>query len=168
MISTRGLGERGREQRASGESWESSEDSSPETPSSHPSMDVSKAGSNNSNSKVSSQDPLSPHASWSKTSEGTKYPVKSKHTFPQTSPHQEPMGQFHNVITTGSKDNMTSQDRFPPFPAKSPRLRIPLYKEQSQAFLSQIHLGDSFVADIRLHPGPPLKGSYGIPWRIGL
>ncbi|XP_036040099.1 sperm motility kinase X-like [Onychomys torridus] len=110
------------------------------------SLDVSEAGLNMSKNKVSSQDVLSHHTS--------KEEVQCKDinipgenicsSLPQISPQEDLRGQPHSVSTAGSKNNMTSQDRSPPFSSKEAQDEGPIVQEKdlspSSPETSQGHL----------------------------
>ncbi|XP_052578506.1 sperm motility kinase X-like [Peromyscus californicus insignis] len=92
-----------------------------ETYSNKLSLNVSEAGPNKSKSKASSQDVLSHHTPMEEVQcKDVKKPGEIiGSSLPQTSPQEDLRGQPHSVATaTASKNNMTSQDRSPPFSSK--------------------------------------------------
>jgi hypothetical protein len=170
MISTWGAH---REQWASDESCSRvpSEESSLTISSRQSSMDVSKAGSTYSKSKVSSQGFLSHHASaegdeW----QGTNLPSEKNNSFLTQTSAQDTAHRtyswdsfiawlylYQRKIWHHKIDHLHS-------PARKPRARVHLCKKECQVCLPQIIPGDIFLADVRLHPRPPLKSGSGDEW----
>lgn len=104
----------------------------PGTRCSQSSLDVSKADTNNPEIKVSSRDVLSHHTFTEKVQcENTNMASeKTSPSLPQISPQEELRGQPHSMTAAGSKNNMTLQDRPPPFSSKEAQGEGPTKQEK--------------------------------------
>ncbi|XP_027290723.1 sperm motility kinase X-like [Cricetulus griseus] len=89
---------------------------------SYSSLDVSKAGSNNSKYKnnTTSCDVLSHHTSVKEVpfKDTNKSNTNISSSLPQPSTQEDLRGRPHSVTTAGSKNNLTSQDGLPPVSSK--------------------------------------------------
>lgn len=111
----------------------SSESALPGTHCNQSSLDVSKAGTKTPKIKVSSQDVLS-HRAFTEQVQCEKSNTpgeKMSPSLPQISPQEELREQPHSMTAAGPKNNMTSQDRPPPFSSKEAQGEGPTEQEKN-------------------------------------
>ncbi|XP_051016568.1 sperm motility kinase X-like [Acomys russatus] len=112
---------------------------SPETCSSHSSLVVSKAGSNDSKNKVSSQVVSSHHAS-GEEGQGEQITKTGKNI---SSSQEDLRAQPYELTTSGSQNNITSQDTSPSFSGEKNQGKCPTVQEKKPSQSSpDIHQGN--------------------------